>query len=352
MADKPHDDDETESEEENVTSDDEDENQNEDPNDEDNEQKANNQKPAVPLTPQEILLSDQMPKKKSDRISAAIYKTKMMSEFLQDPDQRQVIWNMVERMLIRRGYTWVSDLPAPPRHAYLLPTNKNFLYIYHRHAVKEGCEPIFVLFFSKLGEPNLKTLGFPSRHIVIVSDSLTGKAKTAISENANQNNYPLIVRHPERPLCETYPMTHVYIESFTSNQLTFDIMKTYYLQSMQLRLVTDAAEIQIAREFAGDNDLNRLPHLSSTDPVALYFGFRPGMVIEETHLSGNAGRLKSWRIVVRPKPSNRVAVNFGEPVSQQKPEAKSTGKDDAPTIKDEKKGPNPGPQGPQSSAIK
>jgi DNA-directed RNA polymerase subunit H (RpoH/RPB5) len=41
-------------------------------------------------------------------------------------------------------------------------------------------EPVYVIFCSKAGEPTLKSLQYPSRHIVLISDSLTGRARAAL----------------------------------------------------------------------------------------------------------------------------------------------------------------------------
>jgi DNA-directed RNA polymerase subunit H (RpoH/RPB5) len=41
-------------------------------------------------------------------------------------------------------------------------------------------EPVYVFFCSKLGEPTLNSMVYPSRHVIVVADSITSKARTSL----------------------------------------------------------------------------------------------------------------------------------------------------------------------------
>lgn len=121
------------------------------------------------------------------RLSAALAKTKMLPYGLQNPVTRKEIWRHLVVMLQERGYRWIFDRPPPTDTEELLPAKSGSLGHFHMHAVDERGlpdgrfrEPVYVLFCFRAGDPTLRGLLYKSRHVIVVADVPTSKAKTAI----------------------------------------------------------------------------------------------------------------------------------------------------------------------------
>jgi DNA-directed RNA polymerase subunit H (RpoH/RPB5) len=75
---------------------------------------------------------------------------------------------------------------------------------------------------------------------------------------------------------------------------------------MEIHIVNTEEELRmVGRDIAGNNDLTRLPAITSDDPMALYFGLRPNTVIKEICDSSTAGKLVNYRVVIRSKPKQK-----------------------------------------------
>jgi DNA-directed RNA polymerase subunit H (RpoH/RPB5) len=163
--------------------------------------------------------------------------------------------------------------------------------------------------FSKSGEPALKQLVYPSRHIIVLTDATTGKARNAMKHAVNQKNYGFTlsaaiqegkvtgeVKPTEQKL---YPMQDVYMECHTSDMFSTDIIKHRYLETYEISLATPEELKQIATIY--EADIHKYPLIPDSDPIVKYFGYRPGDVLKEKSLSTTAGVSISFRTVVPAK---------------------------------------------------
>jgi DNA-directed RNA polymerase subunit H (RpoH/RPB5) len=297
--------------------------------------------------------------KKSVRLSAATLKTRMSPAMLQNPIARRKIWANLMQMMIRRGYEWVQDRPAPADYEELWPNNRGFLGIFHMHAAdpntkKEKREPVHVVFCSKAGEPTLKSLQYPSRHIILVSDSLTGRARgalqqlptktpplasepscssisatttstttmstppmsttamatsmaTSMATTATTTTSPtpmatLAVKDKkgdEKDVGNGFGLKDVFVEAFVSTSFMFDLLKQRYLKIVQFD-GTPAAELEKVYEvFERKRDLAHFPRMLDTDPVVRHLRLPVGSVMKTTRLSTLAAVHNAYRVIVR-----------------------------------------------------
>jgi len=239
-------------------------------------------------------------------MSLSAFKTTYNPFHLLDPIKRKEIWNNLMLMMERRGYTWVRDRPDPMETEQLTVSKiKGYLGMFHMHAVHPVREPVYVVLFSKSGEPALKQLVYPSRHIIVLTDATTGKARNAMKHAINQKNYGLTlvkkgadeIKDTKQPIL--YPMQDVYMESHTSDVFSTDIIKHRYLETYEITLATLEEREQVAKVF--EADIMKYPLIPDSDPIVRYFGYRPGDVLKEKNLSTTAGITYSFRTVVPTK---------------------------------------------------
>ena len=193
--------------------------------------------------------------------------------------------------MIRRGYQWVRHAVDPgSREGLLFQPSKGFLCSYHKHAVKKNHEPVYVLFCCKAGEPILKTLEYPSRHVLVISDVVTGRAKSILHSLVNRD---VCKQHKS-----SYSMEEVVIELFESKMFMFDMMKQTYLRSIQFKIVdSKEEEKQIFDTYVRNMDKKVFPVLFDSDPVARYMNLKTGQLLKNESLSTTAGRYQSFRLV-------------------------------------------------------
>lgn len=290
--------------------------------------------------------------KKPVRISAATLKTRMSPAMLQNPIARKKIWANLMQMMIRRGYKWVQDRPAPADYEDLWPNNRGFLSFFHMHAADatEGKrEPVYVVFCSKAGEPTLKSLQYPSRHIILVSDSLTGRARGALLQlptknpplaheitSSNNNTTTTtttttsngaaaepVVELKNTIACSKsgeekgggiggggssgFGLKDVFVEAFVSTSFMFDLLKQRYLKIVQFDSTSPAELEKVYEVFERKRDLAHFPRMLDTDPVVRHLRLPVGSVIKTTRLSTLSAVHNAYRVIVRtqhePKPS-------------------------------------------------
>lgn len=255
--------------------------------------------------------------KKPIRLSAATLKTRMSPAMLQNPIARKKIWANVMQMMIRRGYEWVQDRAPPADHEELWPNNRGFLSIFHMHAADPASvsadlkrEPVYVVFCSKAGDPTLKSLQYPSRHIVLVSDSLTGRARGALQQLATKTppfahqvttNTTAIGDKKE----EGWPLKDVFVEAFVSTSFMFDLLKQRYLKIVQFETVSAAELEKVYDVFERKRDLNHFPKMLDTDPVVRHLRLPVGSVMKTTRLSTLAALHNAYRVIVRATPETK-----------------------------------------------
>jgi len=291
--------------------------------------------------------------KKPARLSAATLKTRMSPAMLQNPIARRKIWTNLMQMMTRRGYEWVSDRPQPTEYEQLWPNNKGFLGFFHMYAVDKNTdpstkrEPVHVIFCSKAGEPTLKSLQYPSKHIILVSDSLTGRCRAALSalntKAPPMANAPIVkVSATEKQLnveldldqdtkdskeakdekqvkkksgtnkvkdaalsvvaasVSGIELKDVYVEAFVSTYFMFDLLRQRYLKVVQFSATDNAEMDKVFDVYERKRDLTRFPKMLDTDPVVRHLRLPLGSVITQTRLSTASGIHKSYRYIVRP----------------------------------------------------
>lgn len=317
--------------------------------------------------------------KKPARLSAATLKTRMSPSMLQNRMARRIIWNNIRVMLERRGYEWVADRAPPADHEELLPNNKGYLGLFHMHAVdrrptgtlvpsasaltgiasatpsvgttsmeiedqSKSCssiggetsvvpstveksvvttanakapvrEPIYVVFCAKAGEPTLNSLTYPSRHIVLVSDSLTGRARAALSaleskmppttlEGAGSAEAAYTAGPPSAasiasllPQPPAYILNQVYMEAFQSVSFMFDLLQQHYLQGVRFSLTTPEELERVFEAYEPGRHLDRFPKILDIDPVVRYLRLPVGGVLKQERLSNSAGVHTTYRLI-------------------------------------------------------
>ncbi len=223
-------------------------------------------------------------------------------------------------MLERRGYKIVQDCDIFPTK---LPTPKGFLLITHMHATRTGFEPIYIMFCTQLGDPTLKapSIRYPSGHTILIYDRITGKAKTAILDEANQKNHdhillanartpppvtlttgtvataasiaattvvaavpvavPLATRKKSIPAppFPFYNTSDVYFEAFEASKFFYDKLEHCYSRETQYSVVTDSKELESIRDMVGSNDAHLLPAMMYSDAIPRYLGLKAGMIL-------------------------------------------------------------------------
>ncbi len=201
---------------------------------------------------------------KKPKLSAATLKTKMSPSGLQNPISRRKIWKHLTLMMERSGYRAVAHAKPPTDEEEILPNNRNVLGQFHCHFVdtnagdesspapslsneaKKIREPVYVLFASKAGEPTLKSLTFHSRHLILITDSLTGRAKTVL-QSLPVRAPPLVAKESKATVetKEVAPLTlnDVFVEAFVSKDFMFDLPRQRYLNVMQFSK-TPLSEVQ------------------------------------------------------------------------------------------------------------
>lgn len=250
-------------------------------------------------------------RKRVARFSSATLKTKMSPAMLQNPITRKKIWANLMKMMHLRGYRWVQDRPPPADDDLhqLWPNNKGLLGVFHMHAVDDekkstfaGREPVYVIFCSKAGEPTLKSLQYPSRHILVVSDSLTGRARAAL--HALPVRSPPIAKSTLSSATEFAPneltLKDVFVEAFTSTFFMFDLLKQQYLKVIQFKPLVPTELVRVFDTFERKRDIVGFPRMMESDPVARYFRVPVGSVIGQTRLSTAAAVQESYRVVFGP----------------------------------------------------
>lgn len=250
---------------------------------------------------------------KPARLSAATLKTKMSPAMLQNPIARKKIWCNLMKMMVRRGYEWVQDKPAPSDTEQLWPNNKNYLGIFHMHAVDKTAakrEPVYVIFCSKAGEPTLKSLQYPSKHIVLISDSLTGRARAALqalpmkAANAATETVPIVAVSTAAGASTLvaptmYALKDVLVEAFVSSYFMFDLLKQRYLRVVEFSATTPKELDTVFDVFERKRDLGHFPRMLDTDPVVRHLRLPIGSVIKQTRLSTASATHNSYRVIVR-----------------------------------------------------
>ena len=187
---------------------------------------------------------------KPQRISAATLKTKMSPSMLQNPIARKRIWANMMKMMTLSNYTWVQDREPPTEYEMLLP-NKGILGFFHMHAEdnEKKKEPVYVIFCSRAGAPNLEKLTYPSRHILLISDGITGRARAAM-QNLPNKKPPLIdlksttIKQPFGAVT-TIPtkenvitLKDVFMEPFFSTYFMFNLLNQRYLAVLEFKTLS------------------------------------------------------------------------------------------------------------------
>ena len=279
--------------------------------------------------------------KKKKGLSASTIKNKMSPYMLQNPTRRKIIWKNIQMMMEYRGYKWIQDKPEPTIYQDLIPDNKWVLGTFHMHAEHEKNENVYVIFCAKSGYPTLRKIEYPSRHIILVSDTLTGRAR-AVLQNLNITNVPLkghykdgkmekeIVKREKIGTLKTrklekekvvmkpgekdipkieepnpiklYKLNEIYIEAFPSSFFMFNLLKQRYLNSIEFKPLQKKEEIQpIFDIYEKNSDLNRLPKFNVEDPIVRFFRLSENNIVELKRLSSSAGEHFSYRTVASPK---------------------------------------------------
>jgi DNA-directed RNA polymerase subunit H (RpoH/RPB5) len=270
--------------------------------------------------------------KKTSRLSAATLKTRMMSSMLQNPVARKKIWLNVQQMMVRRGYEWVADRAPPTDYEQLLPNNKGLLGFFHMHAVDKTQdptkkrEPVYVAFCSKAGEPTLTKLTYPSRHIIVVSDSLTGRARAALQAlplkapplantiSTTNSTSPTTKETlpptsaaitkkgqvvPPPMILHTTNLREAFVEAFTSSFFMFDLLKQRYLKVVEFSPISGNELENVFQVFERKRDISRFPRMVESDPVVRYLRLAPLSIIKQKRLSTSAATQLSYRVVVK-----------------------------------------------------
>jgi DNA-directed RNA polymerase subunit H (RpoH/RPB5) len=203
------------------------------------------------------------------------------------------------------------------------------------HAVAPGKEPVHVIFCSKAGEPTLKSLQYPSRHIIIVSDQLTSRARAALAllpvkspptPDAKQDAFAKEAKQDakqektagasaakekdvEKDVAKDatkdgramtgYELKDVYIEAFVSLYFMFQLLKQRYLKCVNFSQLESKELDQVFDVFEKNRNLSHLPRMVETDPVARYLRLPTMSVVKQTRLSSSSGMQQSFRVVVR-----------------------------------------------------
>jgi hypothetical protein len=280
---------------------------------------------------------------KKPKLSAATLKTKMSPSGLQNPISRRKIWKHLTLMMERSGYRAVAHAKPPTDEEEILPNNRNVLGQFHLHFIdanaleksddskseatggsasehepKKIREPVYVLFASKAGEPTLKSLTFHSRHLILITDSLTGRAKTVL-QSLPVRAPPLVVKVDmdaeikELPKPPVLTLNDVFVEAFVSKDFMFDLPRQRYLNVMQFSR-TPLSEVQqvctiygtrkrATKAEAGDvpltaSDVENFPKMFESDPVARYYRLAPSDILRVDRLSSSAGRHLAHRVIV------------------------------------------------------
>lgn len=230
------------------------------------------------------------------RLSAATFKTRMSPSMLQNPTARQTIWANVMLMMQRRGYRWEPCGTAPTAIEQLLPNNKGVLGLFHMRAVDatdKRREPVHVIFCSKAGEPTLRSMSYPSRHMLLVADSLTGRARAVLQTLALKAPPPAAVAGEG----ESWTWDALFMEAFASVFFMFDLLRQRYLSTIEFSPLaeTDPELARVMGLFERGDRRDRFPRMLDVDPVARYLRVPLGSVVKQTRLSSSAGRHASYR---------------------------------------------------------
>lgn len=299
--------------------------------------------------------------KKLFKVPATLTKLSMNPYLCQHPQNRVLIQNNVKKMMEDRGYRWVkhetSSTAAGDDGSVkgLLPVNnKMVLSFYDMHAIKDNHEPVYVVFCLQAGEPTLKSIQYPSRHVILVSDKLIAKARVKIDtqralmrqrhlnfpalalgtsspctptpqpvEEAKRTKEPMVddaadddskeqqikpkkAKSKKKPkfdvpgwpthmTAKSFTFNDVYIEAFASASLRFSLLEHRYNASTNFKLATPA-DLKIAADIY-DADIHKYPLVMTGDPISRHFGLVEGQVIKEETASSTAGIVHSYRTV-------------------------------------------------------
>jgi DNA-directed RNA polymerase subunit H (RpoH/RPB5) len=178
-------------------------------------------------------------------------------------------------------------------------------------------EPVFVVFCSNAGGPTLNSLKYPSRHVIVVSDILTGRATAALGA--------LLARRPPAALDQqgvadprahasvtsasvgnatlegdgvpAYAFREVHMEAFVSSAFMFDLLDQHYLRGVQFS-VPSAAELErVFEAYEPGRHVDRFPRILDSDPVIRYLGLPAGTIVKQNCLSSSAAIHPSYRLV-------------------------------------------------------
>jgi DNA-directed RNA polymerase subunit H (RpoH/RPB5) len=245
---------------------------------------------------------------KTPRLSAAMLKTRMSPNMLQNAERRKIIWRNLMRLMERRGYTWVQDRPPPTDTEMLLPNAKHVLGSFHMHAVdadptESKREPVYVVFCSRAGEPTLKHLQYPSRHILVVSDSLTPRLRAALATHPLKAP-PLASTGAGRDLTalptkeNTLTFKDVFVEPLQSSFFLYDLLNQRYLRTVTFSPTSPDELQRVFDVFERKRDLSKFPRFLDSDPVVRYMRIPAGTVVKLPRLSTTAGIQRTYRAVV------------------------------------------------------
>jgi len=235
----------------------------------------------------------------------------MLSTLLQHPQARQTIWANLEKMMELRGYRWIVNTIIPPRDHVkgsplakevaplekegLIPDKYGFLRWYHKHAVKDSCEDVYVAFYAKLTGPSTSKLQHRSRHVIFVADSVTSPALTALNirstsgtSSSSSSSTAVAVVASNRTLDTR--------ELKLSRTLMMNFMDQYYLQHLNVQplTVSQASAVEIERQ----TERTKFPRLLMRDALVRFFALQPGTLVRFTRLSPTAGLSIVERYVV------------------------------------------------------
>lgn len=250
--------------------------------------------------------------KRPTRLSAATLKIRMSPALLQNPINRKKIWTNVMQMMVRRGYEWVKDREPPSEFDQLWPNNKGFLGFFHMHAVHSAPqslkrEKVYVVFCSKAGEPTLKSIQYPSRHVIVVSDSLTGRAKAALLTLAvksppNDKPRETLVGPNGVKLDLSYEFKDVFVEAFSSTSFMFDLLNQRYLKVVKFKQTSTEELETVFDTYERKKDVNHFPKMLDIDPVVKHLRTPVNAVLKISRLSVNSAVHNTFRLVTKANP--------------------------------------------------
>ena len=87
---------------------------------------------------------------------------------------------------------------------------------------------------------------------------------------------------------------NVYVQAFSEKELKFNVTKHEYVPKHEI--ISGSEKDSLLKQYK--ISMRQLPCIMASDPVARYFGAKPGVVFKITRNSPNVGMYLSYRVVV------------------------------------------------------